>query len=246
MAGGPWRPGFEELDRRATVQGEISLRRRFDPSLGVEVHEVRLDEEFLMSSLFTVAEEELATLTLATIVGAGPLEVVVGGLGLGCTARAALDDPRVGNVTVIEAAEAVIDWHRSGFVPLGLELATSTRCRLVHGDFFGQMACVGGEATAPLDQVDAVLLDIDHSPRDHLHPDHRAFYSDDGLGAVRRRLRPGGAFGLWSDERPDPPFLATLRGVFAAAEAHVVEFPNPYTGGTSSNTVYVARRGAGA
>jgi len=225
---------FEELDRRPTLRGEISLRRRFVPSLDVEVHEVRLDEEFLMSSLFTVAEEELARLTLAAVAGPGPLDVLIGGLGLGATALAALEDPRVEHLTVIEAAEAVIDWHRAGLVPLGQELTTSPRCRFVHGDFFRAVA-------VETDRIDAVLLDIDHAPDNHLHPAHAALYTDEGLSRVRDRLRAGGAFGLWSDDPPDPSFLATLRRVFTAADAHVVEFPNPYTDGTSSNTVYVGR-----
>jgi spermidine synthase len=235
----PGRPLFEELDRRSTPQGDISLRRRFDPSLQVEVHEVRLDEDFLMSSLFTVAEEELAHLTLRTVAGDGPLDVEVGGLGLGCTARAALDDPRVRSVEVVEAAEAVIDWHRRGLVPLGAGLSSSERCRFLHADFFRRHAEPADGAEPP--PVDVILLDVDHTPRNHLHPSHAALYEADGLERLRRRIRPGGAFGLWSDDPPDEPFLDLLRSVFASTDAHIVDFPNPYTGGTSSNTVYVAR-----
>jgi len=84
--------------------GEISLRRRLDPGLNVDVYEVKLDDEFLMSSLFTVAEVELARLALATHPDTGSdLDVVVGGLGLGYTARTVLEDPRVGSLTVVEA-----------------------------------------------------------------------------------------------------------------------------------------------
>ena len=70
--------------------GVISLRRRVEPSLQVDVYEVKLGDEFLMSSLFTVAEVELARLGLAEVVDAD-LDVVVGGLGLGYTAQTALD-----------------------------------------------------------------------------------------------------------------------------------------------------------
>ena len=66
--------------------GEINLRRRIEPSLQVDVYEVKLGDEFLMSSLFTVAEIELARLGLAEA-GGDALDVVVGGLGLGYTAR---------------------------------------------------------------------------------------------------------------------------------------------------------------
>ena len=83
---------FEELAFSETPMGELTLRRRRDPQLGVDVYEVKLGDEFLMSSLFTVAEVELARLGLAPVDGTD-LDVVVGGLGLGYTARAALDDP---------------------------------------------------------------------------------------------------------------------------------------------------------
>ena len=83
---------FEELDRRPTAMGEISLRRRLEPTLQVDVFEAMLGEEHLMSSLFTVAEVALADLALP-LVEAPRLDVVVGGLGLGYTADAALRDP---------------------------------------------------------------------------------------------------------------------------------------------------------
>ena len=79
---------FEELAWRETPMGEISLRRRREPTLDVDVYEVKLGDEYLMSSLFTVAEEELARLGLAAHAG-DRLDVLVGGLGLGYTAVAA-------------------------------------------------------------------------------------------------------------------------------------------------------------
>lgn len=83
---------FEEIDWRPTAMGDISLRRRRDPASGADVYEVKLGDEFLMSSLFTAGEIALAELGLAKLQDA-ELDVVVGGLGLGYTAEAALDDP---------------------------------------------------------------------------------------------------------------------------------------------------------
>ena len=125
---------FEELAWAQTAIGAISLRRRWEPSLQVDVFEVKLGDEFLMSSLFTVAEIELARLGLAQLPGTD-LHVVVGGLGLGYTARTVLDDPRVGSLLVIEALAEVIDWHRQGLLPVS-GIATDPRTRLVHADFF--------------------------------------------------------------------------------------------------------------
>lgn len=230
---------FEELDWQRTRMGEISLRRRLDPALGVEVYEVRLGEAFLMSSLFVVAEEELARLGLAAVDGNG-IDVVVGGLGLGCTAAAALEDPRVRSLDVVEALDAVIDWHGRGLLPLAVTLTSDSRCRLVQGDFFAAVAeRTAFRPDAPA-KVHAVLLDVDHSPRNVLHDSHAAFYEPVGLQRVADRLHPGGVFALWSDDPPDEPFVAVVREVFATCTAHVVPFPNPFTGGTSANTVYVA------
>ena len=86
----------------------------------------------------------------------------------------------------------------------------------------------------------AVLLDIDHSPQHVLHPSHAAFYTPEGLVALRTHLHPGGVFALWSDDPPDDDFLAVAGEVFGSVEAQVVTFANPLTRGTSSNTVYVA------
>ena len=232
---------FEELDWRRTPMGEVSLRRRHDPALGVDVHEVKLGDEFLMSSLFVVAEEELARLALAALPG-DDLDVVVGGLGLGYTAAAVLDDPRVRSLAVVEALPAVVEWHQQGLVPLGARLTGDPRCRLVHGDFFVRTAADGPLVPDGPERVHAVVVDIDHSPRQVLHASHGDFYAPTGLQRVADRLHDAGVFALWSDEPPDEAFLGVLRAVFPDAAAHVVPFDNPLTGGRSSNTVYLGRR----
>lgn len=231
---------FEELAWSETPRGTISLRRRLEPTLKVDVYEVKLDEEFLMSSLFTVAEVELARLGLAETQGAD-LAIVVGGLGLGYTARAALEDERVKSMIVVDAMAEVIDWHERGLLPHAAELVQDPRTRLVLHDFFAMAASDAGfDPEAPGRTFDAVLLDIDHTPRHVLHPDHAAFYSRDGLRQMKRQLKPGGVFALWSDDPPDDQFTALLSDVFEASGAHVVTFANFLTGGQSANTVYVA------
>ncbi|MFF0177296.1 polyamine aminopropyltransferase [Micromonospora profundi] len=234
---------FEELAWRETPIGAISLRRRRDPALQVEVYEVKLDDEYLMSSLFPVAEIELARLGLAELTG-DTLDVVVGGLGLGYTACAALDDPRVRSLLVVEAIEDVIDWHRRGLLPFAAGLAEDPRTRFVRADFFASVAGGTGFDTAADQRFDAVLLDVDHSPRNVLRPSHAPFYAPDGLRRLAALLRPEGVFALWSDDPPDAEFTAALTEVFASAQAHVVPFANPLTGGQSANTVYVARMAA--
>lgn len=236
---------FEELDYRETPLGAISLRRRSEPRIqGKIVYEVKLGDEFLMSSLFTDGEVALARLALGALQGRD-LDVVVAGLGLGYTAAAALENPSVGSLVVIEIMEAVIDWHRRGLVPLGRQLTREPRCTLVHADFFalaaqGANGFPGAHAARP---AHAVLVDIDHSPRHWLSPANGAFYTVTALGGLCGKLHPGGIFGLWSNDPPDPAFMGLLEQVFQSCESHTVSFANPYTGGTSSSTVYLARKG---
>jgi spermidine synthase len=232
---------FEELAWRQTPIGTVSLRRRQDPALHTEVYEVKLDDDFLMSSLFTVAEIELARLGLAMLPGDG-LDVLVGGLGLGYTARTVLEEPRVGSLVVIEALDEVIEWHRRGLLPFAAALNTDPRCRLVPGDFFaGAASSAGFDPAEPGRRFDAVLVDIDHSPRHLLHPDHAGFYTPAGLRHLAGHLRPGGVFGLWSNDPPDPQFTAMLAAVFRTARAEIVAFDNPLQQRTSTNTIYLAR-----
>lgn len=206
----------------------------------VDVYEVKLDDEYLMSSLFTVAEVALARLGLAALAGT-ELDVVVGGLGLGYTARAALADARVASLVVVEALAPVIDWHERELLPFAAELTADPRTRLVLGDFFVLAASAAGlDPRTPGRRFDAILLDIDHTPNQVLHPSHAAFYQPDGLHRLAGHLRPGGVFALWSNDPPDDDFLAVVETVFADATAHVVSFHNPLQNRAAVNTVYVA------
>ena len=232
---------FEELDYRETPLGELSLRRRRMLSLGgIEIYEVKLGEAFLMSSLFHEVEEALAHLGLAELKGES-WDVVVGGLGLGYTAAAALEHREVASLLIVDALEPVIEWHQRGLVPLGEKLTGDPRCRMLHADFFERAQSVEGfDSEKPSRKFHAVLLDIDHSPRDLLHPRNAAFYQADGLGALAAHLHPGGIFALWSDDPPDDEFLSLLGAAFATARAHIVTFPNPVLEDQSASTVYVA------
>lgn len=230
---------IEELARAATPMGDIVLRRRLEPTLQIDIWEVFLGDDGLMSSLFTDGEEALTTIGLAAVVGES-LDVVVGGLGLGYTARVALLDERVASLYVVDTLDTVIGWHQQHLVPLGAELTGDARCRLVHGDFF---AIIDEGLPLPADapaKFHAILVDIDHSPVDLLEAGHAALYDPAGLQRIVEHLQPGGVFALWSNDASDDAFLATLRSVFAAADAHDVAFANFLIDGTSHSTIYVA------
>lgn len=205
-----------------------------------EVYEVKLGDDFLMSSLFHAVEVALADLGLAGF--NGPVDVVVGGLGLGYTAQAALKHSTVRSLLVVDALEAVIEWHQSGLVPLGSELSADPRCRFVLGDFFALAASpeTGFDPANFGRKFNAILLDIDHSPKNLLHPRHATFYSAGGLALLAEQILPGGVFAMWSDDAPDEEFSRSLSSVFYKVEAKIVTFPNPLLECDSASTVYLA------
>src|SRR3984893_5857485 len=168
---------FEELDFRPTPMGVLSLRRRKSLTSGGDIYEIKLGDEFLMSSAFTTAEIELGRLGLAAC-----FDVGVGGLGLGYTAQAVLENPGVRSLVVVDALAEVIEWHQQGLLPLGKQLTGDPRCRLVNGDFFAMSHSTEGfDPDAPRRRFDAVLVDIDHSPRNLLHPRHAPPDAPEGL-----------------------------------------------------------------
>jgi len=231
---------IQELAFENSALGELTLRRRVETRLGgQEVFDVKLGDEYLMSSLFTESERQLAQLGLAPL--EGELDVVVGGLGLGYTAAEALKNDRVNRLLVIDLFQAVIDWHRACLVPLGNVITKDARCELRQGDFF-ELARTRLDQSAPDRKFDAVLVDIDHSPEHYLAAENQTFYTDAGLAALRDQLKPNGTFALWSNDPPDKDFTEHLRQIFGSANSHIIEFPNPFTDSTSINSVYVAQK----
>lgn len=229
---------FEELDYRPSPIGTLTLRRRRLSHDGEDIYEIKLDEGYLMSSQFTAGEIALAEHSLRPF-GNRPIDVVIGGLGLGYTAKAALDCANIRRLIVVEAIPEVVEWHQRHLVPLGEEL--SKRAAFVVGDFFA-MAAAGGsfEPAQPDRRYDAILVDIDHSPRHLLDPANASFYTVEGLRAVAGKLREGGVFALWSTAGPDPEFTESLRAAFGTVEAQLVEFGNPYQESPAFNTIYIA------
>jgi len=232
---------FEELDWTRTPLGDLTLRRRQDPVTREILFEVKLGDEFLMSSAFTVAEIALAQIALERLPGTG-FDVAVGGLGLGYTAQRVLKDPRVRELVVVELLEPVISWHRQGLVPVGPTLTADSRCRIIQGDFFAMSDGVGFDPEYPSRLFDAVLLDIDHSPRHRLADESACFYSPVGTSRLASHVAEGGVYALWSNDPPDQAYLDILAAEFTDVAAEVVAFPNPLQGREAANTVYVGTK----
>lgn len=232
---------FKEIDSQASSIGQISLRRRRIPAFGDrDIYEVKLGDEFLMSSMFVEAEEALSTLGLAAVKGDN-LSVVVGGLGLGYTAVTALKDERISELLVVDALDTVIGWHKDELVPLGKILNADSRNRYVFGSFFDLAIdpSTGFDQDNVGKKIDAILLDIDHSPTEFLSVDNASFYTTENLALMAEQLKPQGVFAMWSQNLPEESFEALLKTVFEQVESHVVSFFNPFQNNISTNSVYV-------
>ncbi|QDU99055.1 spermidine synthase [Lignipirellula cremea] len=198
---------LEILAWETSPLGQLCLRRRELLSQpGLFVTEVTLNHEFLMSSLYTDSERALARTAVAMHPGDN-LQVLVGGLGLGYTAREALLAERVAQVEVVELLPQVIDWLANGLVPLSDELNNEPRLVITQGDVYQRLA------GPPHKQFDLILIDVDHSPDDHLGDNNCAFYTAAGLQAAAKHLAPGGVLGVWSYAESSP-FADALHAVF--------------------------------
>jgi len=121
-------------------------------------------------------------------------------------------------------------------------LSADSRCKLVQGNFFAMASAAGFDPNEPDRRFDAILVDIDHSPRQLLHPSHASLYDESGLRDLAERLNPGGAFGLWSNDRPDQQFCQNLEKAFAVSRAQIFTFPNPLKDCDEAATIYIARK----
>ncbi|MEE2679658.1 MAG: spermidine synthase [Myxococcota bacterium] len=231
-------PPIEFLAHQDTPIGTLILRRWPHPTAtDTWVTEITVDHEFLMSSHVTVSERALSRIALEMHTGP-ELRVLVGGLGLGYTAWEALQSPRVSHVDVVEFVPAVVDWMRAGLVPLSETLAAEPRLEITTGDVFAQLARPP-EASDP--HYDAILIDVDHSPEEHLDlRRNRPFYTEAGLRSARQHLAPNGVLGVWSYAESSP-FAHALRRVFRDVRVTPVTFANDLLDEEKTDWLFFAR-----
>ena len=233
---------LEILAYEPSPLGVLCLRRRELLSQpGTIVTEVTLNHEFLMSSLYTDSERALARTALQMHSG-DELRVLVGGLGLGYTAREALLSGRVTRVEVVELLPQVIDWLARGLVPLSSELRgemggeTGKGPRLVvtQGDVYRRLA---GE---PDELFDLILIDVDHSPEERLDEGSISFYTTPGLQAARRHLAADGVLAVWSYAESSP-FADALREVFEQVRVEPITYDNRLIDQQQTDWLFFAR-----
>jgi spermidine synthase len=200
----PW----EIIDRTPSPGGgELVLARR------AEEWVIRLGSELLMSSRTHGSEEALASRALQR--AAARRAVLVGGLGLGFTLRAALDAlPPDARVEVVELVGKLVDWNRGPLAAFAGRPLEDPRVIVRVGDVFARI----GETR---DFWDAILLDVDNGPRAVNRPENARLYDQRGLAACRGALRPGGILAVWS-AGPDPRFVKGLERAGLKAEVAIV------------------------
>jgi spermidine synthase len=198
--------------------GMICLRRRTLPSdPEVVVTEITLDHLMLMSSCNSASERALSRRALDLHEGKD-LKVLVGGLGLGTTAREALRSDRVAQVEVVELLPQVIDWLDRGLLPLAGELRADPRFAVSEGDVYARLS-------GPAEQKrDLILIDVDHSP-------------DETLSAANDSL---GVLGVWSYAESSP-FAETLRRVFDEVRVEPLTFENRLLDEAETHWLFYAR-----
>jgi spermidine synthase len=229
---------IEFLAHQDTAIGTLILRRRALLSKpGTVVTEITLDHEFLMSSYITVSERALARIALEMHTG-DQLQILVGGLGLGYTAWEVLQSSRVARAEVVEFVPAVIGWMKEGLVPLSSPLAAEPRVEIVQGDVFQKLALPPDPAGPPFDLI---LIDVDHSPAEHLSDARNdGFYTAEGLRAARRHLAPGGVLGVWSYAESSP-FVGALHEVFREVRVEPLTYLNDLIDGETTDWLFFAR-----
>lgn len=193
---------------------------------------VRVSAHVLMTS--RVHQSEIALATEAIARADSPKRILVGGLGLGYTLRAALD--RVGpdaRVTVAELVPELVTWNRTHLASLHDHALDDPRAEVAPGDVY---ALLRRSARA----FDVIVLDVDNGPQALSKEENQRLYDDDGTRAAWEALAPGGVLGVWSAGPSDPYVKRLARFGF---RTEVVRAPTR-EGGRATHVLFLAKKPA--
>jgi spermidine synthase len=214
----PWKT----LATVATAEGALELRQR-----GEREFLIVIDGRVLMTTRDRRSEQALATLACAALIGSP--RILIGGLGMAYTLRAALDVlPAGAAVVVAELTAAVAEWCRGPLAPLTGAAVLDPRVAVVIDDV---AAVIAG---APRGRYDAILLDLYEGPHAATQRADDPFYGRAALGNSHAALAPGGTLAVWSEE-PDDAFARRFTAAGFDVATHRL-------GKTRSHIVYVGRR----
>lgn len=221
----PW----VELDSAEAPGGKQRLRLK---QRGTEFS-IMLGANELMNSRLSGSEEALATLTQERLAGVSKPSILIGGLGMGFTLRAALAAfPDESRIEVVELVPAVVRWARGPMAELHAGSLDDPRVTIAESD----VAKIIGKANAV---YDAILLDVDNGPEGLTIEANDALYAHRGLTAARAALKPGGVLAVWS-QGPDARFVTRLKQSGFAVEEIRVRASRSKRG--ARHVIWLARR----
>jgi spermidine synthase len=221
----------ERLGEAVAPDGAVLMLHRHDGDYALLVN-----GRELMSTRRHLSEDMLAELVCAPLRERGEVRVLIGGLGLGFTLRAALRSlPADARVVVVEIVEEVIRWNRNPDFALAADALLDPRVDLRHDDVANVLqASAGG--------FDAIMLDVDNGAAPLTTRGNAALYTAQGIRRAVAALRPAGRLAYWSAEG-DPAFETALRRAGMAVEVTRVPV---YPGAKSRHTIFVATRAEAA
>lgn len=214
----PWKT----LETVATAEGALELRQRGDGGFLIVIA-----GRVLMTSNDRRSEQALATLACRALAAPRP-RVLIGGLGMGYTVRAALDALPAAEVVVAELTPEIEAWCRGPLAPLTGAALDDPRVRVVIGDVARIIA------GAPRGHYHAILLDLYEGPHAATQGADDPFYGRAALAASRAALAAGGVLAVWSED-PDDAFARRIEAAGFKVEAHRLGKPRRHV-------VYLARR----
>ena len=190
---------MERLGEARTPSGTVLALYRHDGA-----YLIRADGIELMSTRRHLSEDRLADVACARLADVRGARVLIGGLGLGFTLRAALRQLRDdAEVVVAELVAEVIAWNADPRYDLSAEAMRDPRVRVVHDDVVRVLAAnVGG--------FDAIMLDTDNGPDGMLMSENGRLYATRGIERTVAALRAGGTIAYWS-VGDDPAFAGALQ-----------------------------------
>lgn len=207
--------------------GDLRLKQR-----GSEFS-IMLGSNELMNSRLNGSEEALAKLVCERLAERSRIKMLIGGLGMGFTLRAALAHlPPDAEVEVAELIPAVVDWARGPMAAVFAGCLDDPRAQLTVADVAGVIANARG-------RYDAILLDVDNGPEGLTVAGNDRLYAAGGLQAAKEALRPGGILAVWSSG-PDHGFTRRLRSAGFVTEEITARARR--TGGGARHVIWLAAR----
>ena len=198
--------------RETTDQFELCLWQ--SEADGGKQYEVVMNGVFIMASYNRLSSAALVNMAMDRLKAREDVQVLVGGLGMGLSAAAALSFSSVSRVDVVELEPLIVDWNRTWFADLNRHCLDDPRINIVVADFHDYV-------TNTAERYDLVCLDIDNGPEMLVRETNERVYSPGFLRMIRKIVKPDGVFSLWAYTR-DEDLVRAMAAVFSGCTVEEV------------------------